>query len=561
MKDLIFGLIGGTALLMYGIEMMGDGLEKVSGPMMKKILGALTGTALKSTLVGTLITALVQSSTAVTVLTVGFVNAGLMKFSQAVGIIYGANIGTTVTAQLMALSFKFNLTDIALPVLGIGFAITYFGKKDHWKNLGGALMGFGMMFYGLKILNSGAPYMQNSEVLRYFFTHYASMPLVGVLLGVVATALVHSSAATVALVMVLGTTGLIDFPTAIYLTLGDNIGTCITAQLASMGGNINARRTAWAHTLYNLAGVILIFFFVEPFAALVSSFTGLYYSDAGIDVLIANTHTIFNVGSAIVFLPFTKYFVRLLETLVKEKKEKDWGDDDDSGVMDELLLNTPVAAVNAAKKAINISVLRSREMLFQAMTFIYTGNLGALESVKAHELKLNAMQGNLTRYTVQLSKGNLSGIQPAIIPALITCMNHVERTGDHAQDLVNLAQIKVDRHLTFSDMAVSGLKELAGLVSTMFDLLAELLAEQEKLQPNYQEIKRLEDEVDEKAKELVDEHVARLEEGQCTVEAGVYFMDLINFLERISDHIFKAARDLREAEEDPKNRRANLRKR
>lgn len=548
MQDLIFGLIGGTALLMYGIEMMGAGLEKVSGPMMKKILGVFTGNVFKSTLAGILITALVQSSTAVTVLTVGFVNAGLMKFSQAIGIIYGANIGTTVTAQLMALSFKFKLTDIALPVLGIGFAIMCFSKKDHWKNVGSALMGFGLMFYGLKILNSGAPYMQSSESLKYFFVHYASIPLVGVLLGIVATALVHSSAATVALVMVLGTSGLIDFPTAIYLTLGDNIGTCITAQLASANGNINARRTAWAHTIYNTAGVLMVIFIVPQFAQLVQWITSLYYSNAAIDVLIANTHTIFNVASAIVFMPFTKYFVKALETLVKPDKEQDLDEEDDSKVMDPLLLNTPIAAVNAVKKAIHSSVIRSREMFFQAMDFIYTDNPNSLEKVLQQEEKLNITQKNLTDYTVQLSKGNLSGIQAPLIPALIICMNHVERTGDYAKDLVEIAQLKTNAHLEFSGTALAGLKEMENMVISMYDLLTEAIGEHDKLQTNYKKIKDLENEVDIKARELLDGHVHRLEEGLCSVDAGVYFMDLVNFLERISDHIYKACRDLRNGE-------------
>lgn len=547
MQELIFGLIGGTALLMFGIEMMGDGLEKVSGPVMKRILGALTGSVLKSTIVGMLITALVQSSTAVTVLTVGFVNAGLMKFSQAIGIIYGANIGTTITAQLMALSFQFKLTDIALPMIGLGFAITYFGKKETVKNLGSAIMGFGLMFYGLKILNSGAPIMQSSEMLRYFFANYASIPLVGVLLGVLATAMVHSSAATVALVMVLGTTGLIDFPTAIYLTLGDNIGTCITAQLASLTGNINARRTAWAHTLYNTAGVILVFFLVPQFAHLVEIITYSYAPSAGLDVLIANTHTIFNVASAIIFMPFTKKFVQLLERLVKDRGDG-WEDDNDSAVMDKLLLKNPTMAVKAAKKAINISVNRSKSMLEKTMDFIYTGNLSNLEEVNQSEQKLNSMQRNLTRYAVELSKTSLTGIQPAVIPGLITCMNHVERTGDHAKDLVELAQIKVDRHLQFSETAVGDMKKLEALVLRMYDLMAELLENQGMAQADFEQIKKLEDEVDVKAKELLDGHVARLEQGACTVEAGVYFMDIVNFLERISDHIFKAARDLRSGE-------------
>lgn len=547
MQELIFGLIGGTALLMFGIEMMGDGLEKVSGPAMKRILGALTGNVFKSTLVGMLITALVQSSTAVTVLTVGFVNAGLLKFSQAVGIIYGANIGTTVTAQLMALSFRFKLTDIALPMIGLGFAISYFAKKDTFKNLGSAIMGFGLMFYGLKILNAGAPIMQSSEALRHFFANYASIPLVGVLLGILATAMVHSSAATVALVMVLGTTGLIDFPTAIYLTLGDNIGTCITAQLASLSGNINARRTAWAHTLYNTAGVVLVFFLVPQFSRLVETITYSYAPGAGLDVLIANTHTIFNVASAVIFMPFTKIFVHLLETIVKDRSDG-WEDDDDSAVMDKLLLKNPTSAVKAAKKAINISILRSKGMLDNTMDFIYTGNLSNLEEVNQAEQKMNSMQRNLTRYAVELSKTSLAGIQPAVIPALITCMNHVERTGDHAKDLVELAQIKVDRHLQFSETAINDMKDLENLVLTMYDLMADLLENQNTAQADFEQIKKLEDDVDVKAKQLLDGHVVRLEQGACTVEAGVYFMDIVNFLERISDHIFKAARDLRSGE-------------
>ena len=257
MKELVFGLIGGTALLMYGVEKMGNGLEKASGEMMRKILTVLTGRVWSAFLVGTFLTALVQSSTAITVLTVGFVNAGLMKLPQAIGVIYGANIGTTITAQLMAFSFHFKLTDIALPVLGIGFAVSFLPKNRTVRNVGDAIMGFGMMFLGLKILNSGVPFMQSDPTLRSFFLNYASIPIVAILLGIVATAAVHSSAATVGLVMVLGQAGLLDLRAAICIMFGDNIGTCITAQLASVQGNIHARRTAWAHTLYNVIGVLM----------------------------------------------------------------------------------------------------------------------------------------------------------------------------------------------------------------------------------------------------------------------------------------------------------------
>ena len=264
------------------------------------------------------------------------------------------------------------------------------------------------------------------------------------------------------------------------------------------------------------------------------------------DVLIANTHTIFNVASAIVFMPFTKQFVSLLERLVKP--HEGWDTDDDSNVLDKLLLNTPLAAVQASKKGISLGTKRSKEMLRKTMEFIYTGDMGCLDQVKDSEQKLNALQRNQTRYVVQLSKGNLTGIQASIIPGLITCMNHVERTGDHAIDLVELAQIKVDRHLHFSEKALADLKDLESLVMDMFDLLVDLLSDGPRMQEDFKRIKCLEDDVDVKAKELVDGHVERLEQGSCTVESGVYFMDIVNFLERISDHIFKAARDLRSGE-------------
>lgn len=317
MRDLIFGLIGGTALLMYGVEKMGDGLQKASGDMIKRMLSALTGRVWSAFLVGTFLTALVQSSTAITILTVGFVNAGLMKLPQAVGIIYGANIGTTITAQLMAISYNFKLTEIALPVLGIGFAMSNFDKNSTVKNFGSALMGFGMMFLGLKILNQGIPFMRENETIKYFFQNYASIPIVGILLGIVATALVHSSAATVGLVIVLGQANLIDLSAAVCIMLGDNIGTSVSAQFASLTGGINARRTAWAHTLYNTVGVIIVTPILPYFVRFIVFITAYLQPNGDIGSQIANSHTFFNLFVAMIFLPMTKYYVKFLETFMR----------------------------------------------------------------------------------------------------------------------------------------------------------------------------------------------------------------------------------------------------
>lgn len=311
---IIFNFLTGTACLMIGVKLMSSGLEKANARVMRKILTTFTGNTYTAFATGTLLTAIVQSSAAVTVITVGFVNSGLLKLSQAVGIIYGANIGTTITAQLMS----FRLTDLAPPLLGLGLLMGLFGKRNSIRNIGIALAGFGLMMTGLGILNSGVPFIQQSPTAYELFRKYGTNPHIGLVVGLVATMLVQSSTATVGLTIVLFNAGLINFEAALGLTLGDNIGTCVTAQLASLGTNLSARRTAWAHTLYNVIGVLLALLFLKPFAALVRDVTNFLNQDN--TRLIANTHTIFNVLSAVLFLPLTNYYVKFIEWAVKDKK-------------------------------------------------------------------------------------------------------------------------------------------------------------------------------------------------------------------------------------------------
>jgi len=533
MKELIFGLIGGTALLMYGVDKMGEGLEKASGRFMKSILSVLTGRIWSAFLVGTVMTALVQSSTAITVLTVGFVNAGLMKLPQAIGIIYGANIGTTITAQLMAFSFHFKLTDVALPILGFGFAVNYFARNDWAKNIGNALMGFGIMFLGLKILNSGVPYMQSNETLRYFFQNYASIPLVGVLLGAVATAMVHSSSATVGLVMVLGIAGLVDLQTAICIMLGDNIGTCITAQLASMTGNIHARRTAWAHTLYNVFGVIIVLLILPWFVKIIQVFTLYLQPNADIGSFIANSHTLFNVFSAVVFLPLTKYYVKFLEVIVRGKDIQLT-----SAVhLDKLLLDTPMAAVKATKTEILRGAVIAKDMLNKVMEAFLNNDMRRVEEVEQDEEFVNQLQKDVTSYIVELSKRPLSETQSVMVPALISGVNHIERAADHAEEMLRLVRSKIEKNILFSAEAIEEIKQLHGMVIEMFNTAVTALEENK---PELVEhIRLMEERMDELSTKMVQNHITRLEEGLCRVEAGVLFIDIINYQERIADHVFK----------------------
>ena len=543
MRDLIFGLIGGTALLMYGVDKMGEGLEKASGPMMKKMLSFFTGRVWSAFFVGIILTVLVQSSTAITVLTVGFVNAGLMKLPNAVGIIYGANIGTTITAQLMAFSFKFKLTEIALPVLGVGFAISYFAKNKTAKNIGNALMGFGMMFLGLKILNSGIPFMKTNETLRFFFENYAAIPLVGILLGAMATALVHSSSATVGLVMVLGQAGLINLETSILIMLGDNIGTCITAQLASMAGNIHARRTAWAHTLYNVFGVLLVALLFSPFVWLVEIATAYMATafgfGAGIEAQIANSHTIFNVISAIVFLPITKYYVAFLEKFIKSR-----GHNDDYKIhyLDKLLLDNPSSAFRASMSETIRGAEIAKMMLVHTMEGLYANDLKKLELVNKDELILNSLQKDITAYIIDISKKSLSDDESVMVPAMVNVINYIERIGDRAEDLVDLIRITQERNIKFSQGALQELKELEDLVMNMYiDAIEAMKNNDIDLATKTIEI---EDKVDEMSRILADKHLNRLEDGKCSVDAGVIYLDIVTNFERIGDHVYKLCLNL-----------------
>ena len=316
MVQLMFGIIGGTTLLLYGIDMMSSCLEKAFGKYLKKLLKVFTGNVYYAFLVGLLVTSVVQSSTAVTVLTVSLVNTGIMELKQALGVIYGANIGTTMTAQLMALGFRFKLTDISLPILGLGFFISSIGKNKKSKYLGQSLMGFGLLFLGLRILNEGIPYVQRSPLLRSFFTDHGSNPIIGILLGAFTTALVHSSSATVGILIVLGQSQLISLQTAIYIILGDNIGTSITAHLSSINGNINGRRTAWAHSFYNIFGAIIVLFFMPQFSRIVIKITEYFQGKGDISSYIANSHTIFNLTNALIFLPITKHYEKFLKWLI-----------------------------------------------------------------------------------------------------------------------------------------------------------------------------------------------------------------------------------------------------
>ncbi len=539
--QIIFNLVGGTALLMYGVDFMGEGLERASGKMMKKILSILTSNLYIAFFVGTVITMLVQSSTAITVMTVGFVNAGMMNLTQAVGIIYGTNIGTTITAQLMSLK----LTYIALPVVAIGFFIMAFARKDNAKNAGQALMGFGFMFLGLKTLNASLPYIQNSETARAIFLEYGQNPLLGLIVGMVVTMLIHSSSATVGLTIALFSVDLISFPAAIGLTLGDNIGTCVTAQLASLKANTAARRAAWAHTLYNIIGVIIALIVLKPFTGLIEWLTYSVLREPKA-FLVANTHTVFNIISAIVFLPLTKYYVKFLEKIIPERKDESYKGEH----LDRLLLDTPVAALQAAKEEVAYAARLARTMMEDSMASLLEDDKLRVDKVLKNEEKINLLQTEVTQYLVEVSHRSLDRDQSVKIPALINSINNFERIGDHCEDIIEFAQRKMERKLSFSENGTAELKSLYAEIREMMDECFQAFSE-ENIELAMKASSR-EDKIDAVTAALKEKNIERLEKGSCKVESGIIYLDVVTHLERVADHLHNVSliiiEDLQEKE-------------
>ncbi|NSW89584.1 MAG: Na/Pi cotransporter family protein [Firmicutes bacterium] len=307
---ILLNLAAGSASLIFGVNLMSGSLEKINMHRIRRVLSRFTASVFTSLIAGTVITALTQSSTAVTLITVGMVSSGMLSLTQAVGIIYGANIGTTITAQFMS----FKLTDFAPLFIIAGLVIKILGKKYSVKNIGNAAVGFGIMLMGINILGWSIPYIEKSNFIKNTFIKYGNNPYLGLIIGMIATMLVHSSSATVGLTIVLFNGGLISFDAALGLILGDNIGTCFMAQISTIGATVPARRTAWAHTLYNIIGSLLALVLLSQFSHCVKSFTFMLGQDKS--RLVANAHTVFNLLSAAIFLPFTRYYVKFIEWLI-----------------------------------------------------------------------------------------------------------------------------------------------------------------------------------------------------------------------------------------------------
>lgn len=520
--SLFMNLVIGLSFFLYGMKLLGDGLQKAAGDSLRRILQALTNKPVRGVLVGMLVTGIIQSSGATTVMVVGFANAGLMTLRQAMGVIFGANIGTTVTAQIIVL----RLDKLVWLFMLVGVMMEFFVKRKTSKAVGEAILGFGILFFGLYFMADTLAPLKNNQMFINFLVRFGQVPVLGVLAGAVFTALIQSSSVSTSLIVALAMKGMITLPSSIALILGANIGTTVTAGLASLGANITSRRAALTHFLFNTIGTIIMFPFLKPFAKLVElTATSLPHQ-------VANAHTMFNVVMTIIALllinPFEKLVVWLLPSKEKEVETKI------VQFIDERVLVTPSVALSQATQELYRMGRITYGMVNDCRTALFENRMSLLETVLGNEELVNSMQKEITGYLTKITEHDLSEAQGARVLALMHAVNDIERVGDHATNLVELIQIKDDKRLKFNNGTQDDLEaEFTHVLATLDEAMNAL---RDYSPVRAQQVKKMEDRCDVMTKEFMSHNITRLNAHEVDPQVGVVVVDLFTNLERISDH-------------------------
>ena len=531
--DIAIGIMGGLGLFLYGMNLMGDGLQKSAGSKLKRIIELLTSNVIMGVLVGMVVTMVIQSSSATTVMVVGFVNAGIMSLTQAIGVIMGANIGTTITAQLVSLDVDF----LAPVALGIGIVIYMFSNKPKHKNIAEILIGFGILFTGMDFMKEAVKPLAGYQGFTDMLLSFGHHPILGVLMGFAITAIVQSSSASMGMLIALASQGLIPITAALPILYGENIGTCVTSLISSIGASRNARRAAIMHLTFNVLGsMIFMFILSKPIVAIV---TAIDPTDAARQI--ANAHTLFNILNVIVLLPFNKLIVKLALKLVPETK----GEQDDDKVVkyiDDRMIETPsIALANIIKETLRMGE-KSKESLNAAMDGIVDKSKEKIELSFKREKLINELQKSILNYLLKLSKASLNEDSRETVDALFNTVNDIERIGDHAENIAELAKDIVDLEISFSDVGIGELKDIYNkFVSTYTYALEAMRKSNVELACK---VIKMEEQVDMMEKSCRANHMNRLNSSSCSIESGVIYLDIISNLERVSDHAVNIAQQV-----------------
>ena len=518
-------MFAGIGLFLYGITAMGEGLEYAAGSKMKKILGALTKNRLLAVIMGALVTGLIQSSTATTVMVVGFVNAGLMNLAQAVGVIMGANIGTTVTSVLIAL----DLTAIAPVALFIGVFVMLFVKKDIIKHIAQTIAGFGMLFWGMSTMSESMAPLRESPVFAEWITSFSN-PLMGILIGIIVTVVIQSSSASVGILQALALQGLVPIELAIYVLLGQNIGTCLTALVSAAGTKTNTKRTACIHLLFNVigSGIFLLITYFTPYTELLGRISD------NVSVQISAAHIIFNVVSTIILFPFGNLLIKIACLLVRDK------DGEDTKLefkfYDEHLLTTPPVAVEQIGKEVVRMAKLARDNFDRAAKALIENDTTKGEKIESVEEVINFLNHGITRHLVKINALDLDYADAKYIGRLFHVVNDIERIGDHAVNLSEAGLVRKNEKLAISDEAVAELETMRECVMDLLDASINAFEKQELTVEEAKRIESLETASDNLKEKYQDAHLRRLNEEHCETRAGMMFVNTLIDFERVGDH-------------------------
>ena len=533
----LLGAIAGLGVFIFGMKLMGDSLESVSGNTIKNMFSKIDNNPLLGIGIGLGTTAVIQSSSAVTVMLVGFVNANLMTLYQATAVIFGTNIGTTVTAQLVAWGYggiaSFDLTAIFASCAGIGaFMVLFIKKNDLAKQIGTIICGLGMIFVGLSVMGDGmSAFGENPDIVGVFGK--VTNPLLLLLLGTAVTAVIQSSSAMSGLVITMSAAGVLTFPQAMYIVVGSNIGTCVTALLSSIGTGTNARRTAVVHLLFNIIGVI-VFMLTDLFAHYDRLLMSWFDTP---QVQIAMLHTLFNVATVIILLPFMKPLVKLVALIVPEKKSSKKASV--LSFLNEQILSAPPLAVANLKKEILSMLDLAKENFMAALEEATSLSFSDSKKIAEREKRINDLNKEITAFMIKLSNEELSATDKKYIAAAFHSVSDIERIGDYAENIAEYAEKLKEYRQSFSPEGLSEIDSLRQTLENMFSLTAKIYERNDaSLIP---ELYTHEQNADDLKKTMGDNHIARLHSGVCSPEAGALYLSLASDCERIADHLTNIA--------------------
>lgn len=521
--QMFFGLVGGLAIFLYAMMSLSDGLQKTAGDKMRKLLEVLTGVPVVGAIMGAFVTAVIQSSSATTVMVISFINAGLMTFKQGFSVIIGANVGTTITAQLIS----FKLTDYIFPIIFIGFLIDLLSKKKNLKYIGQGVFSFGLLLLGLMIMQDAMAPLKDYPQFVGAIKNLSTYPALGVLVGIVTTALIQSSSATIAILIALASQGLISIEVAIPILLGDNIGTCMTAVIASIGATTSAKRAATAHIVFNVTGTIIVLILLPIFTKLI-----MYVSPPDeVARQIANAHTSFNILNALIFLPLINVFVKLVMKIFPGSEEVV---PTGFAYLDKRMLQTPGLALTLATKELVRMANLAKINVSLSMEGFFKEDETILEQVIKNEKAIDGLEKEITNYLARISQVGMTSAISNRHTGLLHAINDIERVGDHAENISQLARIKIDERLPFSEFAIEELANMTKLSLETFTTAIQALEEDNIMFAD--KAIQLEHQVDNMERNLRKSHIGRLNSGSCHASSGVVFLDVISNLERISDH-------------------------